>query len=218
MQPLHYFPLRITKTLQLKTESREPLFAEEPQTNFLSEMKHYFSFTELLTKNSEKTCSVIVKTNTMHVATLPTGLKGYQKLSITTVKPLNYRIIDLKTPIHSVVHTYHPEITKQINGLYRKKTQTNTSNEINHFDLYNDPKLNNTVCDDQRSQNLAPRIVTPLSYVEKNTQVPKNFRFQNFDLKNTEFSRLWKFFVEKKHCYATHPKDIGKNSTPFRLD
>ena len=108
MQPLHYFPLRITKTLLHKTDSHEPLFAEIPQTNFLSEMKQYISFTQLLTNNSEKSCSVLIKTNTMHVVTPPTGLEGYQKLFITTVKPLHYRINDLFTLIHSVVHTYFP--------------------------------------------------------------------------------------------------------------
>ena len=69
------------------------------------------------------------------------------------MKPSLYRIIDLKTLIHLVVHTYHPEITEPINVHYQDMKQINSSLEVNHIDLDKDPALNNSVCNVEPSQN-----------------------------------------------------------------
>ena len=91
----------------LKTENHEPLFAEMPQTHFLSKLKQYFSFMENYSKISEDSCSVLKIT--MHTAIFATGIIGYTEILTTKVKPSHFRIIDLNTLVHSVVHTYHPE-------------------------------------------------------------------------------------------------------------
>ena len=46
------------------------------------------------------------------MATLLAGSLGFMENSATTLKPLQYQFFDNKTPIHSVVHTYHPEFTE----------------------------------------------------------------------------------------------------------
>ena len=44
--------------------------------------------------------------------------------------------IDLNTLIHSVVHTYHPEVTEIIFVQYQDANQMNNSFGVNHTDLY----------------------------------------------------------------------------------
>ena len=116
-----------------KTENHEPLFAEMPQNLFLSKLKRYFSFMQLLSRNSEIFLSVIIKNNAIHIATPPAGTVGYTEIPITIVKPSHYRNSDLNKLIHSVVHTYHPEITEPTNVHYQGMEQINTSFEVNHL-------------------------------------------------------------------------------------
>ena len=63
----------------LKTENRAAHFAELPQTRLLSKLKRYFSSMELFSKNSEDSCSIIIKNNTMHMAKFPNATKGHKK-------------------------------------------------------------------------------------------------------------------------------------------
>ena len=60
---------------------------------------------------------LFVKT-TVHMASLPTGILGYIELPITTVKPCLYKFFDIRTLIHPVVHTYHPQRFEPINVHY----------------------------------------------------------------------------------------------------
>ena len=52
------------------------------------------------------------KSNTIQIATLPTGIIGYLDIPLTTMKPSDYRIRDLNAHNHSVVHTCHPNIAQ----------------------------------------------------------------------------------------------------------
>ena len=71
----------------------------------------------------------------MHTAILPAGSIGFIEIPITTVKPSHYRINDSITLVHSVVLTYHHEITEPKNVHYQDKKQINNSSKINHFVL-----------------------------------------------------------------------------------
>ena len=46
------------------------------------------------------------------MTTSPTGKIGYIEIPITTAKPPHYRRKNLKTSIHSVVHSYRLEISE----------------------------------------------------------------------------------------------------------
>ena len=46
------------------------------------------------------------------MATLQIWVTGYIYIFITTVKPTKYKKIVLNTPVHSVVHTYHPDTSE----------------------------------------------------------------------------------------------------------
>ena len=86
VQTIH-FSLKSTKTLLLKTDKLQIIFAQTPQTLILSKQKQYYSFMEFLPNNSEDSFSVLIEKNTMHMATLQTGVTGNIKIPFTNVKP-----------------------------------------------------------------------------------------------------------------------------------
>ena len=48
---------------------------------------------------------------TFHPATLPRGIIGYIEIPIIQTTPPYYRVQDVNSLIHSVIHTYHPDTT-----------------------------------------------------------------------------------------------------------
>ena len=73
-----------------------------PQIPFVSKLKRYFSFIEILSKNFENSCSLLVKNTAMHRATLPTGLRRYIEIAITTVNSFQVRCIEINPMIRTV--------------------------------------------------------------------------------------------------------------------
>ena len=142
--------------MALKTESPGLLIAEMPQTQFLSKLKRYFSFMEFLSKNTEDSCLVLIIYNTMHMDTLPSGIKGYIKIPITTVKPSHFETFDLNTLFQLVVHTYHPKKTEPNIVQNQNMKQLHNFFEANYINLYKDPILDIYVFNVQLSQKLAP--------------------------------------------------------------
>ena len=91
VQPLH-FPLKITKILLPKIEDHEPQFDKMLQTQFVSKFKRYFLYGKIIEELWRLVDSFPWK-NTMHIATLATGIMGYIKIHITTVKPSGYSFL-----------------------------------------------------------------------------------------------------------------------------
>ena len=87
---------------------------------------------EILSKKCESTWSLLFKNNTMHIATVPTGIEGYIESFITSVKPSSCKNFDLNTLIQSVVHCYHLETTEPIKVHY----QDIKPSEVIRIDLY----------------------------------------------------------------------------------
>ena len=71
-----------------------------------------------------------------YYATLPTEIIGYIEFPITTVKPSQHGNIHLNILIHSVVHTFRPEVNEPTNAHYQDKEKINNPFEVRHFDLY----------------------------------------------------------------------------------
>ena len=86
---------------------------------------------EFLPEKPGSYCSVLVRNNTSDVTTLLTGLIGYIEIPITTVRPLHYQVKDINTLIHTVIHTYHPDITEPVKNHYQDMTQNTASFELN---------------------------------------------------------------------------------------
>ena len=107
--------------------------------------------------------------------------KTIRKNPFTTVKPPLYRNNYLNTLIHSLVHTYHPDITERNKVDYTDVEQTNNFFEMNHIDLYKFIMTNITVYSVQNTQKLDPRVILPLPYFKGMLQFPKNFLSQHSD-------------------------------------
>ena len=61
-------------------------------------------------KNKDS-CSTVYQNFTSHPATLPRGIIGYIKIPITQTTPPHYRVHEVNSLIHSVIHAYHPDTT-----------------------------------------------------------------------------------------------------------
>ena len=94
--------------------------------------------------------------------------------------------------------------------------QLNNTLQVNHFDLYKHTILNNTVCNVQLSQKLAPRVFPPSPFSKEKLQFLRYFRFHYADLNVSEDIQLSETLVEHKYRHATHCNDVGKKSTAIR--
>ena len=60
---------------------------------------------------SRDSCSTVIQNFTSHPATLPRRFIGYIEIPITQTTPPHYRVHDVNSLIHSVIHSYHPDTT-----------------------------------------------------------------------------------------------------------
>ena len=65
----------------------------------------------IVNDKSKDSCSTVIQNFTSHPATLPRGILGYIEIPITQTTPPHYRVHDVNSLIHSVIHAYHPDTT-----------------------------------------------------------------------------------------------------------
>ena len=65
----------------------------------------------IVNDKSKDSCSTVIQTFTSHPATLPRGMIGYIDIPITQTTRLHYRVHDVNSLNHSVIHAYHPDTT-----------------------------------------------------------------------------------------------------------
>ena len=66
----------------------------------------------MIVKDKNKdSCSTVIRNFTSHPATLPRGILGYIEIPITQTTPPHYRVLDVNSLIHSVLHAYHSDTT-----------------------------------------------------------------------------------------------------------
>ena len=53
--------------------------------------------------------STVIQNSLSHPATLPRGVIGCIEIPITQTTPHHYRVHDVNSLIHSVIHAYHPD-------------------------------------------------------------------------------------------------------------
>ena len=68
----------------------------------------------IINDKNKDSCSTVIQNITSHPATLPPGIIGYIQIPIIQTTPPYYRIQDVNSLIHSVIHTYHPDTTNPI--------------------------------------------------------------------------------------------------------
>ena len=65
----------------------------------------------IINDKNKDSCSTIIQNLTSHPATLPRVIIGYIEIPIIQTTPPYYRVQDVNSLIHSVIHTYHPDTT-----------------------------------------------------------------------------------------------------------
>ena len=169
-------------------------------------------------------CSTVIQNVTSHPATLPRGIIGYIEIPIIQTTPPHYRVQDVNSLNHSVLHTYHPDTTVPIKQ--NDYTDTNLCTrvipqsllEINKLEI-NDKKLQlpiPCVTGNLRPSDKIRKNFPSLPYTAENQQVIKKFNFEYSDLTDTEYVNICNI-INNQHCYAKHKNDVGKISTPFRI-
>ena len=68
----------------------------------------------IVNEKSKDSCATIIQNFTSYPATLPQGIIGYIEIPITQTTPPHYRVNDVNSLIHSVIHAYHPDTTTPI--------------------------------------------------------------------------------------------------------
>ena len=109
-----HFPIKNYFGLHFTITSQNHFFPTIPQTYFATKFRTTFKLIEVFTDKKPDICGTIIQNTSKHVATLPTGHIGYIEVPITNEKPKFYQVNDINTLIHNVTHTYHPEITEQV--------------------------------------------------------------------------------------------------------
>ena len=174
----------------------------------------------IVNEKSIDSCATIIQNFTSYPATLPRGIIRYIEVPIFQTTPPHYRVIDVNSLIHSVIHAYHPDTTTPIkqnpyadmNICTRVISQSLL--EINKIEI-NDKTLQLPI--PSVTGNLRPSVkirkdFPPLPFTTENQQFTKKFNFEYSDLTDTENVNLCNFLIDNKH-----KNDVGKISTPFRI-
>ena len=65
----------------------------------------------IVNDKNKDSCSTVIQNFTSHPATIPRGVVGYIEIPITQTTPPHYRVHDVNSLIHSVIHACHPDTT-----------------------------------------------------------------------------------------------------------
>ena len=98
--------------MHFELEDNTKIYPSNPYTYFLQKFKDIFHFLDMIVNDKNKDSRSTVNRNfTSHSATLPRGIIGSIAIPITQTTPLHYRVQDVNSLIHSVIHAYHPDTT-----------------------------------------------------------------------------------------------------------
>ena len=123
-EPIHFLPISgktihflISNYLNLHFEIEDDtkFYSSNPYTYFSQKFKDIFHFLDMtINDKSKDACSTIIQNSTSHPATLPRGIIGYIEIPIIQTTSPHYRVQDVNSLNHSVIHTYHPDIPFQL--------------------------------------------------------------------------------------------------------
>ena len=221
-----HFAIKNYLNLHFELEDITKFYQSIPYTYFLQKFKDIFQFLDMIINNKNKdSCSTVIQNSTTYPATLPRGIIGYIEIPIIQTTPPHYRVQDVNSLIHSVIHTYHPDTTIPIkqNDYTDMNLCTRVSPqsllEINRIEI-NDKTLQlpiPSVTENLRPSDKTRKKFPSLPYTAKNQQFIKKFNFEYSDLTDTEYINICNILINNQHCYAKHKNDVGKISTPSRI-
>ena len=143
---------------------------------------------------------MIIQNITHHSAILAPGSIGYIEVPATNIQPTHYKVNDVNSLIHTVFHSYYPDLSEP-KPPRRRSSLRNPQIEVNNL---------------QPSQSLT-RPLPPLAYSPDTQQFLHKFKFQYSDVTDEEYLQLCSILVKYRSCYATHKNDVGRIATPFRI-
>ena len=178
------------------------IFPSTPHPIFNTRFNSTFNFTQVYQnyKPEPNSCSVIIQNITHQSDILNPGYIGHIGVPATNIKPLHYKVNDVNSLIHTVFHSYYPDLSEP-KPLTRR------------FSLR---KLNVEVHNSQPSQILT-RPLPSLPYSPDTQQFLNKFEFQYSDVTDDEYLTLCSILVKYRNCYATHKNVVGQIATPFRI-
>ena len=98
--------------LHFELEDNTQFYPSIPYTYFLQIFNDVFHFLDMVVNDKIKySCSTVIQNFTSHPATLPRGIIGYIEIPIAQTTTPHYRVYDVNSLIHSVIHAYHPDTT-----------------------------------------------------------------------------------------------------------
>ena len=179
----------------------------------------------IINDKSKDSCSTVIQNFTSHPATLPRGIIGYIEIPITQTTPPHYRVHDVNSLIHSVIHVYHPDITISIRQ--NEYTDMNLCTRVIPQSLLeiNKIELNGktfqlpipSITGNLRPSDKIRKDFPSLPYSTENQQFIKKFNFEYSDFTDNEYVNLCIILINHQNCYAKHKNDVGKTSTPFKI-
>ena len=166
----------------------------------------------ILNDKSKDSCSTIIQNVTSHPATLPRGIIGYIEIPITQTTPPHYRVYDVNSLIHTVIHAYHPDTTIPIrqNDYTVMKLCTRVIPqsfiEINTKEI-NDKTLQlpmPSVTGSLRPFDNIRKDFPSLRNTAENQHIVKKFNFENSNLTDTEYVNFCNILINNPNCYTKH--------------
>ena len=202
-----HFPIPDINNLPFKTNSNEHIFPTIPHSHFDERYHNKFNILEVLSQPpNPHTCTVFIKNKTNSHATLPQGLIGYIEIPTTNTKPSYYRVYDVNTLVHSLVHSYCPDITEPVPPPRNQSLPSSIKVTPDTFTV-------NTL---QPSTPVNNKF-TPPPYSPETLKFINKFNFKFSDITQEEYLTICSILTKYQSCYATHKNDVGQIKTPFRI-
>ena len=197
-----HFSIQHTLHLTFQTSDNELIFPSTPHPFFNTRFNSTFNFLQIYQniKTEPNSCSVIIQNSTHHSAILNPGYIGYTEAPATNIKPLHLKVNDVNSLIHTVFHSYHPDLSEPKPPLCRSSLRKS------HFEIHN-----------LQTSQILNRPLPPLPYSPDIQQFLKKFKFEHSDVTDNEYLKLCSILVKYQNCYATYRNDVGQIATPFRI-
>ena len=175
-----HFPIKNYLNLHFELEDKTKFYPSNPYTYFLQKFKDIFHFLDMIVKDQNKdSCSTIIQNFTSQPATLPRGIIGYIQIPITQTIPPRYRVHDVNSLFHSVIHAYYPDTTIPLKQ--NEYTDMNLCNRIIPQSLL---EVNKIEVNDKTLQLPIPSITGNLRPSDK---IRKDFPSLPYTIENLQF-------------------------------
>ena len=162
----------------------------------------------IINDKKKVSCLTVIQNFTSHPATLPRGIIGYIEIPIIQTTPPYYRVQDVNSLIHLVIHTYHPDTT--IPNKQNDYTDMNLCTRVIPKPLLEQNKIEingktlqlpiPSVTGNLRPSDKIRKDFPPLPYTAENQQFMKKFNFEYSDLTDTEYVNLCNILITNQHC------------------